>query len=909
MLQIAILSRGGGQYNLKNLAIDSADSILDSASKPKSDSHFSQNLVNKIDLDSTLNSASKDSIFQDSASNLNLTQNPNTPNQNNSTLNHTPIAFHLITDTLKPSTIAKLRKLESKLNALYPASITLHHLSQDEFKDLRSWGEAGQNWCAYFRLKLGDILAPSLKTCLYLDVDTFVLQDIRPLFEMDLEGKSIAMVRDVTNITSIVKDNVVKSTDYCNSGMLFIDLDKWRTKDMSQIRGFKYNEAPDQDFINYIFKNEKKILAFQWNFLWFDERRLRFDSDKQIIKNGFNGAFDVIPCVYSLEEFRQALQSPVIVHFICGYKPWEKIDWNPNGKPEFVKHPYDKAWWQIAKSTPFFAEIKRSYTKRSFKVSTLAYLKYYAPFVFYTLRAIKRALKGVKVLPAHKTHQECQAYKTRETQNQTQNQAQQHNATHKGGIMQTPLHSQIFNLRYINRNSDNAFLSFMRKNYKKFITDSPSRMLKVWRLAYLAPLLVFRKCIVIFSLRKNAWLQCAFLTKDYKDSRLCFVYCFMQKVARKILLTNFIVLFLRPYFRFRVWRGKVDIPYFELVLTTRCTMRCESCNNLMQYFDSNNAYTCTLEGIRGALEKLFANVDSISYVRIIGGEPLLFKDIAKVVEILDFEPKVKNFDIVTNGTIIPKQDLLIALSRSYKSWVSISDYSTSPNLKIKLYQEKITHLLQEYRIAYHLIWQQEGATWWDPGKIYKRGRDKEEIIKNFKSCLMPCVSVMSNEAIATHTEAESSAKSTTQAGFVAESKIDSIDSIDSVESVDFAESMDSRINPLDSKRDSVESLDSRIDHLDSGCDPAVSLWQGKDTQKSCGQIFICPIASSLSRLKGLAAFEGDFVELDSTLSREKILRFYAQEFFEACDYCHNMWEQKRPIKIAIQTDKVLSLTE
>ena len=103
--------------------------------------------------------------------------------------------------------------------------------------------------------------------------------------------------------------------------------------------------------------------------------------------------------MYSLEEFRQALQSPVIVHFICGYKPWEKIDWNPNGKPEFVKHPYDKAWWQIAKSTPFFAEIKRSYTKRSFKVSTLAYLKYYAPFVFYTLRAIKRALKGVKVLP------------------------------------------------------------------------------------------------------------------------------------------------------------------------------------------------------------------------------------------------------------------------------------------------------------------------------------------------------------------------------------------------------------------------------------------------------------------------------------------------------------------------------
>lgn len=41
--------------------------------------------------------------------------------------------------------------------------------------------------------------------------------------------------------------------------------------------------------------------------------------------------------------------------------------------------------------------------------------------------------------------------------------------------------------------------------------------------------------------------------------------------------------FLQKYFEKRVREGVIDIPYLELVLTTKCTMRCESCNNLIQY--------------------------------------------------------------------------------------------------------------------------------------------------------------------------------------------------------------------------------------------------------------------------------------------------------------------------------------
>lgn len=83
----------------------------------------------------------------------------------------------------------------------------------------------------------------------------------------------------------------------------------------------------------------------------------------------------------------------------------------------------------------------------------------------------------------------------------------------------------------------------------------------------------------------------------------------------------------------------------------------------------------------------------------------------------------------------------------------------------------------------------------------------------------------------------------------------------------------------------------------------------ENSRESKGQVFICPIASSLSRLKGLDEFSGDFLQLDSTISKDKILAFYKQEFFSVCDYCRDMWESGESIAPAIQTKEVLKIKE
>ncbi|WP_139453146.1 radical SAM protein [Campylobacter armoricus] len=294
------------------------------------------------------------------------------------------------------------------------------------------------------------------------------------------------------------------------------------------------------------------------------------------------------------------------------------------------------------------------------------------------------------------------------------------------------------------------------------------------------------------------------------------------KVPYAALMKKF---YLKKYFEKRVLEGKVDIPYLELVLTTRCTLRCESCNNLMQYFSPSNQYTCTLEGIIESLELLLSKVDSIARIRIIGGEPLLFKDLPQLIDYLDTQKKILTFDILTNATIDFKEDLILRFKKSKKARkISISDYRKSPNLKIPLKQESILSKLKQNNIAfsYNTI-----DYWYDIDKIYKRGRSKEDIIKNYYNCQMSCVSLMTSEG-------------------------------------------------LENKQLAPK-----------------------------GAIFVCPISSSLSRLKGLEEFDGDFLNLENP--KERFFEFYSQDFYKSCDYCRDFSQPIKKIPIAIQTDKVLKL--
>lgn len=86
---------------------------------------------------------------------------------------------------------------------------------------MQPWGADGTNWCAYFRLKIGDVLSLDITRCMYLDVDILVLDDIRELCAYELGGKAVGMVRHIDSGSGQAPQRMFEASiehrDYCNS--------------------------------------------------------------------------------------------------------------------------------------------------------------------------------------------------------------------------------------------------------------------------------------------------------------------------------------------------------------------------------------------------------------------------------------------------------------------------------------------------------------------------------------------------------------------------------------------------------------------------------------------------------------------------------------------------------------------
>ena len=84
-------------------------------------------------------------------------------------------------------------------------------------------------------------------------------------------------------------------------------------------------------------------------------------------------------------------------------------------------------------------------------------------------------------------------------------------------------------------------------------------------------------------------------------------------------------------------------------------MKCESCANLMQYYDK--ATNTDIEILK-AVKNMRDNVDHISEFRIIGGEPLMNKKWAEITLGIMEEYPNETIYIYSNATICPSDKQL-----------------------------------------------------------------------------------------------------------------------------------------------------------------------------------------------------------------------------------------------------------
>ena len=173
--------------------------------------------------------------------------------------------------------------------------------------------------------------------------------------------------------------------------------------------------------------------------------------------------------------------------------------------------------------------------------------------------------------------------------------------------------------------------------------------------------------------------------------------------------------------------GKLHVKAIDIQVTERCSLKCQDCSNLMQYYDrpQNSEEQVMFDSI----ERFMSCVDSLDEFRVIGGDPFMNKKLYKVVNKLATYKKNKKIVIYTNAKIVPKNENLDCL-RNDKVLVYITNYGQD-----SIAHDALVDVLIKENINYSTF---KCTTWLDCGRIMPNSKKSQEALEHqFENC---CVS-------------------------------------------------------------------------------------------------------------------------------------------------------------------------
>lgn len=231
---------------------------------------------------------------------------------------------------------------KDKLNILeikYSFKIKYLYLQIENYKDLFISDHITQ--AAYYRILIPNLIDEKISKILYLDCDLVVEGDLIELFEMNISNYFIGAVEE--NVIGLKQNLGMKEeTPYFNSGVMLINLKKWREFNISNITITFIRENPqkiklwDQDALNAVLAGKCLILPKQFNLL---------TSEIENISN---------------------INNPVIIHFSSHIKPWLF-----NGR-----NPFDDNYFYYLNMTPWSNKIYHYKIVRNILIESNKFLRF-----------------------------------------------------------------------------------------------------------------------------------------------------------------------------------------------------------------------------------------------------------------------------------------------------------------------------------------------------------------------------------------------------------------------------------------------------------------------------------------------------------------------------------------------------
>jgi lipopolysaccharide biosynthesis glycosyltransferase len=228
------------------------------------------------------------------------------------------LVFHIIENGISQENKEKILSLKDK----YKTNINIYNLDNSKLKDCPTINHLNQ--AAYLRLFIPEILPKDIEKVIYLDSDIICLGNLEELYNQNLNNRPLGAIKDIYENRAIKQFFYRGLKSYFNSGIILIDLNKWRKSEVTKKTLnliFKYKKKlkyADQDILNYLFKNNWQLLDNKFNYQFLDKKDFSIKKDK-------------IP------------KNTIVLHYISNKKPWTYM-YLSNTKKYYLKYLKISPW-------------------------------------------------------------------------------------------------------------------------------------------------------------------------------------------------------------------------------------------------------------------------------------------------------------------------------------------------------------------------------------------------------------------------------------------------------------------------------------------------------------------------------------------------------------------------------------
>lgn len=167
----------------------------------------------------------------------------------------------------------------------------------------------------YYRLLASQFLPEDLHRIIYLDPDILVINSLRPLWDMDMEGNLFAAASH-TGMTELANNiNQIRletDHDYYNSGVLLMDLDRAR------------DEISAQEIFDYVKEHGKELLLPDQDVLNALYGRRTIDLDDAVWNYDTRNYNTYLLRSTGVCDMDWVMKNTSVLHFCGRSKPWQK---------------------------------------------------------------------------------------------------------------------------------------------------------------------------------------------------------------------------------------------------------------------------------------------------------------------------------------------------------------------------------------------------------------------------------------------------------------------------------------------------------------------------------------------------------------------------------------------------------